>query len=147
MERKIKVRAVIIKDGKLLCVWHKPYNDEAVDYWCTMGGTVDVGEGLLDAVVREVEEECGITPVVGNLIFVQQYIHNGDHEQIEFFYNIENPDDFENIDLSSTSHGDLEIEKIDFIEPAKETVYPEFLQKEDWANFDPAQNVRYFSEL
>jgi len=76
MKRRIAVRAIIEKDDKLLLAKLTGYgsNDGVPnEFWCTFGGGVDIGEPLEKAVIREVIEETGITPVIGQLLFVQQY--------------------------------------------------------------------------
>jgi len=74
MKRRVAVRAVIVDDGKLHCVKLKPYAGKiGGDYWCVIGGGVDPGEPLIQALTREVEEETGITPTIGSLLFVQQF--------------------------------------------------------------------------
>ena len=76
MIRRIAVRGIFVHEGKLLCVKLKPYNGETYlkDFWCTIGGGVDDAEPFLGAIEREIIEETGITPDVGNLLYVQQYI-------------------------------------------------------------------------
>src|SRR5690349_4827279 len=117
--RRVAVRAVIVKDGKLFCVKLNNYGGDgskALGTWITVGGKVDIGEPLLDAIIREVVEETGITPVVGNLLYIQQFSHHNT-EQLELFFHVKNADDFENIDLSKTSHGVEEIAEFGFVDP------------------------------
>ena len=52
---------------------------------------------------RELIEETGIKPVVGNLLFINQLI-NDTHHRIEFFYHIKNSADYINADLSAATH-------------------------------------------
>jgi len=128
--RRVAVRAIIINDNKLLCVRLKKYpgsiSDDGLDFWCTPGGGVDVGEPLIPALERELIEETGIKPIVGNLLYVQQFQHK-DWEHLEFFFHVTNSEDYEQIDLESTSHGAIEIAEAGFIYPAKNTVLPSFL--------------------
>lgn len=108
----------------------KHKNGSVNNYWCTPGGGLDSNEGLKDGLHREIIEELGIAPTIGNLLFVQQYAE-GDAEQIEFFFHVTNTDDYETIDLSSTSHGELEIVDIKFIDLRVETILPAFLSEID----------------
>src|SRR5260221_11213106 len=131
--RRIAVRGIIMLGDKLLCVRLKPYKgstrSQNSDFWCLPGGGLEDGETLIDGIVREMVEETGIKPVVGKLLYVQQYNH-GDNEFLEFFFHITNVDDYTNVDLSKASHGEEEIAEIAFIDPKSVRVLPEFLSTE-----------------
>ena len=132
MIRKVTVRGIVLYEGKLLCVRLKPYKDHLKrdnSYWCLPGGGLDEGEALIAGVEREMVEETGIQPVVGALLYVQQFMH-GDKEYIEFFFHITNSEDYLHIDLSKTTHGQQEIEEIGFVDPASTHVLPGFLKTE-----------------
>lgn len=146
MKRRLAVRAVIEKDSELLLVRLKPYeNALGNDFWCTIGGTIEVGEEVIPALKREVKEETGIDAVVGNLLYVQQF-KTADTEHVEFFFHVTNTDDFMNIDLSKTTHGQVEIAEIGFVDPKTVHVLPEFLKTEDYSNLNE-KSVTFFSEL
>jgi ADP-ribose pyrophosphatase YjhB (NUDIX family) len=133
--RRITTRGIIFKDGKLLCQLLKPGADGAArEYWCTPGGGLDPDETLHDGLSREMIEETGIAPKIGRLLFVQQYkgeSHGELVEQLEFFFHVENPEDYHTIDLAATTHGELEIEHVEFVDPRRHEVLPAFLQSVD----------------
>lgn len=104
------------------------------DYWCTPGGGLEETESLIDGLSREMVEETGITPTVGRLLFIQQF-DDGENEQLEFFFNIENVNDYDHIDLTSTSHGLAEIKNVAFVDPKTVWLLPEFLQTIDIASY------------
>lgn len=54
----VGVGAVIMHEGELLLV--KRGVEPAKGKWSIPGGVVELGEGVRDAVVREVREECGL---------------------------------------------------------------------------------------
>lgn len=62
------VRAVIEHDDKYLFVRNKV----SEGFWCLPGGGVEKGEDIITALKREMIEETGIEPVIGNLLFVHQ---------------------------------------------------------------------------
>lgn len=132
MIRRISVRGIVLSDSKLLCVRLHRYEGSLQmedDYWCLPGGGLDEGESLIDGVAREMIEETGIKPVVGSLLYVQQFAYD-DKEYLEFFFHITNSEDYQNIDLSKTTHGEKEIAEIGFIDPRSVNVKPEFLATE-----------------
>lgn len=132
MNRHVTVRGIALHEGKLLCVKLKPYKNHLKrdnSYWCLPGGGLDEGESLAAGIEREMIEETGIKPEVGNLLYVQQFMHD-DKDYLEFFFHIRNAQDYLEVDLSKSTHGLQEIEAIGFIDTASERVLPEFLQTE-----------------
>lgn len=129
-ERRIATRGIIEKNGRILAVKHKDTNGDEVDYWAIPGGGLDPLESLHDGLTREMIEETGITPQLGQLLFVQQY-GDSSREYLEFFFHITNANDYGSIDLSKTSHGTLEIARCEFIDPQTENILPKFLQSTD----------------
>ncbi|MCX6727574.1 MAG: NUDIX domain-containing protein [Candidatus Saccharibacteria bacterium] len=144
------VPGVILKDGKILCAKLKktPGKDSTdfQEFWCTPGGGVDIGEPLLPALEREMIEETGVKPDIGSLLYVQQFQY-GDLDNIEFFFHITNSEDFEHIDLTATSHGEVEIAEIGFIDPKTETILPAFLAERDLAADAAAGTTNVFNYI
>jgi ADP-ribose pyrophosphatase YjhB (NUDIX family) len=130
--RRVCVRGIIYRDGKIFGQQLKAHSD--YDFWCTPGGGLDPDEPLLDGLHREMIEETGVAPKIGRLLFVQQFI-DGDREFLEFFFHIENAADYENIDLSATTHGELEIAHYGFIDPTAENLLPAPLQTIDYEKY------------
>jgi ADP-ribose pyrophosphatase YjhB (NUDIX family) len=144
--RRIAVRAVIVHDDKLLLVRQAPYRDGLKkDFYCTIGGGLDEGEGVIDGLKREVLEETGVEPEVGRLLFVQQY--RDEIEHIEFFFHVTNGSDFLNIDLADSTHGELEIEEIGFFDSSGVTILPTFLQDIAPSEIAKIDSVRFFNYL
>jgi ADP-ribose pyrophosphatase YjhB (NUDIX family) len=152
MNRRVAVRGIIVNEnGQLLAVRQKQYTGRATvdtnDYWCTPGGGVDEGEALLPALERELVEELGVSPVIGNLLFVQQFVHN-DTEHLEFFFHVTNARDYREIDLTQTTHGAVEIASVDFIDPARERLLPAFLTNQNLtAQLQPGASTQFFDSV
>ena len=66
---------------------------------------------------------------MGRLLFIQQFVRGNGVEQLEFFYEIKNCDDYLSIDLTKTSHGVEEIKRVDFVDAKAANVLPKFLQE------------------
>lgn len=145
MTRRIATRAIIYKEGKIFGV-QQIKNGGINAYWSTPGGGLDAMESLEDGLYREMVEETGVAPIIGNLLFIQQY-REGDGEQLEFFFHITNADDYMTIDLSQTTHGQLEISNFGFVDPANVTLLPDFLKTIDLETHIQSGQVKLFNYL
>lgn len=128
--RRVCVRGLIYKNGNL---FGQKLHKTSGDWWCTPGGGVYLKESLHDALTREMLEETGIKPVIGRLVLVQQFAtkgitSHGEDEQLEFFFRIENAEDYQTINLQNTSHGTLEIAEFGFVDPTEKNMLPTILQ-------------------
>ena len=136
-KRRVNVRAIIWQDDKLLAVKHKSKNGQESSYWCLPGGGLDPLESLSDGLERELIEETGIAAKIGQLLFIQQLASTREHrdEELELIFHVSNPENFTAIDLSTTSHGMLELAHCEFIDPKKEHILPAFLQTINIADY------------
>lgn len=148
MTERVNIRGIIMKDGKLFAQQLTPdHNGAERDFWCTPGGGLDKGESLIDGLNREMVEETGVMPDIGKLLFIQQYTDERG-QQLEFFFHIKNADDYETIDLSTTSHGELEIKDFGFVDRKTHNVLPAFLQTIDIQDYiDSDKPVYIYDEL
>lgn len=95
----IRCRAVILHEGRILVVRHA----HSVEFYSLPGGHLEWGESPLVCITREVEEELGIAPEVGRLLYVHT-LNIGDRHNLEFFFEIKNPKDYLNADFSAATH-------------------------------------------
>lgn len=82
---KVAAHALIQKDGRYLVTKRPSDDDWMPNFWDTPGGTIDFGEKILDALVREVKEETDLTVKVGNVIFCYNHL-SGERHQFELVY-------------------------------------------------------------
>lgn len=117
---------MVVSNNKLLCV----RNASSPDRWCLPGGKVELGEDIESALIREITEETGIVPILGNLLYVHQFKQNNTYGIPEFFYHVINPEDYDNIDLSLSTHGEKELLEIGFVDSNNSNILPIFLKDE-----------------
>ena len=129
-QRRVNVRGIIFRDGEILVTKFRQDDDSESAHWGTFGGGLDIGESLHQGLHREMIEETGIAPEIGKLLFTQQFADE-EKEYLEFFFHITNTDAYAAIDLSSTSHGLLELVRAEFVDPAQHNILPAFLQTID----------------
>ncbi len=135
LQRRIAVRGVAYENGKILSVLHKDREGNPADFWAIPGGGLDPGEPLADGLYREMIEETGIAPQIGRLLFVQQFMFENRlgevREELEFFFQLENPKDYQTIDLSATTHGNIELADCTFVDPRQTNIMPAFFRTID----------------
>jgi 8-oxo-dGTP diphosphatase len=69
LQPAITVGALIVgRDGRILLGLRAPSKKVWPGHWDTIGGRVEAGESLDEALVREVQEEVGVTPTEFRLI-------------------------------------------------------------------------------
>lgn len=150
-KRRINVRAIIMRDNKILAVKHKEADGSETEYWAIPGGGLDPLESLQDGVRREVHEELGIhIEEVGKLLFTQQYRTRRENfdEELEFFFSIAHTDAFDEIDLAKTTHGLEEIARVEFVDPRMVFILPKFLSELDLAQYVNEEKTPYiFTDL
>ena len=145
MKRRVAVRALIVDNqGCMFAVRQRKRDGTAKDFWCTVGGGVDMQETLQDAIVRECIEETGVTPVVSALLYVQQF-SDATYDHLEFFFRVENWKDFVDVDLTKTTHGMTEIVECRFIDVKLLKTLPTFLQEIDITKNEPVQFFGYYT--
>jgi 8-oxo-dGTP diphosphatase len=77
MEPRIRVSAILRRDRSVLLIRHEKGGREV---WLLPGGGVNAGESLVDALKREIAEECGIDddmPIEGPVAIVDSISPDG----------------------------------------------------------------------
>lgn len=86
---KIRCRAVIIHEDKILVVKHAPKHLNVA----IPGGHLESGEDPKSCLEREIIEELGIKPVIGNLLYVNSF-PDENAWNIEFHFEVKNAMDY-----------------------------------------------------
>lgn len=129
-----RVCAIMISDGKILAM-----HDERSPYYYLPGGRVAIGETAENAVVREVEEELGITPKIVRPLWLNQAFFTEDvdnlnyHELcIYFLMDITDTDLLQRGEIFTTNEGQRThtFKWLEFDRLKDEYFYPMFLKKD-----------------
>jgi len=100
---KVRVRLIIIKNGKILLSFVR---DENFHFF--IGGKVEFGETLLQSCLREVEEECGGAKFnFKKILYIRDYIKPEKDEHSVELYILGDIDKFEELEgLKEAEFGD-----------------------------------------
>lgn len=126
----IAAKAVIIHQGRVLLLQQSA--EAAVSgalRFHVPGGIVEPGEDLQEALIREVQEETGLTVAIGELVAFEQWNADIRGEQCQFFgafYSCTLVGD-EAVSLDQESHGyawvpEQELGNFDILEPTRTIV-------------------------
>ncbi|MBC7260814.1 MAG: NUDIX hydrolase, partial [Chloroflexi bacterium] len=80
----VGVGAVVVKQGQVLLV--RRANAPNQGQWSIPGGTVELGETLAQAAVREVREECGVEIEPGDVLSTFDLIQRDEKGRIRYHY-------------------------------------------------------------
>ena len=129
-----RVCAMMISEGKILAM-----HDERSPYYYLPGGRVEIGETAENAVIREVQEELGVTPKIVRPLWLNQAFFTEDvdhlhyHELcIYFLMDIEDTDLLSNGEKFTAKEGPRThtFEWLKFDRLKEEYFYPLFLKKD-----------------
>ncbi len=83
---RVRVSGICIKDDAILLIEHKSIGESGI-LWAPPGGGMNFGENAHATLIREFEEETGLTISVGKLLWVNEYLENPLHA-IELFFEV-----------------------------------------------------------
>lgn len=84
---RVRVCGICVQHGQLLLVHHKSLGKTG-SLWAPPGGGMEYGESAEEALIREFQEETGITISVKEFLFVHEYLDKPLHG-IELFFLVE----------------------------------------------------------
>jgi len=80
----VGVGAVVVQDGQVLLILRA--NEPSRGRWSIPGGTVELGETLAQAAIREVREECRVEVEIGCVLSTFDLIQREEKGQIRYHY-------------------------------------------------------------
>ncbi len=108
----INCRAVLLHEGKLLVVKH-PHD---TSFAALPGGHLEWGEDIKECLQREIIEELGVSPKIGRLLYINNYLDGDRKQEVQFFFEVTNSHEYKNIENISRTHA-YEIAEVLWIEP------------------------------
>ena len=97
----VRCRAVILHEGKLLVVKHRPESA----WYALPGGHLEWGESVQTCLVREIEEELGARPELGRLLYINTFVDQKlKTHSVEFLFEVTNGAAFTGKSASTPTH-------------------------------------------
>ena len=138
----IKVRAIILHEGKLLAVRH-PHD---TSFAALPGGHLEWGEDIRECLSREIVEELGIKPEIGKLLYINNYSQVDNKQYIEFFFEIKNRADYLNTEKLTRFHSH-EIAEMVWVSPTDDIrIMPKTLGEDFKMGKIISNEIRYIKD-
>jgi ADP-ribose pyrophosphatase YjhB (NUDIX family) len=96
----VRCRGIILHENKLLVVRH-PGN---TSYAALPGGHLEWGEDVRGCISRELVEELGVKPVIGRLLYINNFSDGDGAPSVEFLFEIANSADYVGCEKLPRSH-------------------------------------------
>lgn len=136
---RVRSSALIINNcNEILLVFH----DDSItgEKWLMPpGGGLEAGENALEALVREVKEECGVTCCPKELLYVREYVSdNAKLHHMGLFFRATLINDEETIQIGHDPELENQIIKdcryysYEELQRVEVPIYPEILKKQFW---------------
>lgn len=99
----IKARAVIMLDDKVFLT--RDAKKDSHRYFLP-GGTVEMGESVIDGLRREITEELGKREsTIGKIVAIYEYVNSQQEKVLTLCFALGHPEDFTDIIPTECSHG------------------------------------------
>ncbi len=140
----IRVRAVILHEGKLLVVRHA----HDASYYALPGGHLEWGEDAKQCLEREIVEELGVRPTIGRLLYVNTFIDAARGTQpFEFFFEVTNGGDYADVAKLTGTHS-FELAEVAWVAPTDNArILPRPFAADFNANAMDLSQVRFLKNL
>lgn len=140
---RVRASALILNENNdILLVLHD--DPETGEVWLMPpGGGLEAGENALEALTREVREECGVTCLPQELLYVREYVSgNARLHHLGMFFRGVLPNKNEKIvagkdpELERQLIQDCRFYSREELQNSEITVYPEILKHQFWSDLE-----------
>lgn len=137
----VRCRGIILHDNKLLVVRHP----SDTSYAALPGGHLEWGEDVKSCISREIVEELGVKPVIGRLLYINNFSNGDGVPSVEFFFEVANGADYVGCEKLARSHA-FELAEIHWAGSADDIkILPKRIGKDLRAGTILSDEVRYIS--
>jgi ADP-ribose pyrophosphatase YjhB (NUDIX family) len=95
---EIRCRGIILDQDELFVVEHVGKEG----FLALPGGHLEWGEDIQAGLTRELEEELGVTPIIGALLYIHTFTQDTGKHVVEFLFGITNAADYRRLGQSPT---------------------------------------------
>ena len=142
MENKkliIVCRAIVVDGDKMLLVENRKNN-----FYCPAGGKMEFGEDPKQTLEREIFEELGVSPQIGNLLYINTF-NDGEAQAVEFFYGVINNADYKDVKKLKGTHSH-ELSRVVWLDQSSDAkIFPKGMWQDFKNNNLPKDKERYIN--
>lgn len=131
----IRVRGIIAYEDKLLLV-----GINGNEYFCLPGGKLEHGEDVKECLQRELIEELGVKPDVGNLLYVNTFVDAKDNHNIDFVFEVLNGSEYVNLEGLERTHA-FELDAVTWVSRNQEVNFLPSAIIQDFKNGTIDRNI------
>ena len=84
---RVRVGGLLLRDGAMLLAAHQGLLPKGKPFWSPPGGGWQFGESIRAALVREYQEETGLTVRVGRFLHLHEF-SSGELQALELFFEV-----------------------------------------------------------
>ncbi|MFD2443045.1 NUDIX domain-containing protein [Bacillus sp. CGMCC 1.16607] len=100
----VAVKGVVINEGKALLIQRSDHDEVGGGTWECAGGKIEFGEDLETALIREIQEEVGLTVIVDRILYAATFKTNPSRQVVILTYLCKTED---NVVTLSNEHKDF----------------------------------------
>ena len=84
---RVRIGGLLLRDGAILLAGHRGLLPNGAPFWSPPGGGWQFGESIQSALVREFQEETGLTVRIGRFLHLHEF-NSGSLQALELFFEV-----------------------------------------------------------